>query len=213
MKLFLTLVMAACYKMGRNMFALILLFVPATLFSQNLDIRILRSINSSERLPSDRFFQFISNSDSWLVVGIPVAAGTAGFIKKDDVLFRNACVTLAAVAVNSGITVALKYTINRDRPFKTYPDITKKSAGRSPSFPSGHTSGAFALATSLSLSYPKWYIIVPSYTWAGSVGFSRMDLGVHYPSDVLAGAIVGSGCAWLTHYINKKLIIKSHKEK
>jgi membrane-associated phospholipid phosphatase len=189
------------------------LFFPATLFSQNLDIRILRSINSSDKLPSDRFFQFVSNSNAWLVVGIPVAAGTVGLIKKDDRLFRNACVTLAAVAINSCVTELLKYSINRDRPFKTYPDITKKSAGGSPSFPSGHTSAAFALATSMSLSYPKWYIIVPSYAWAGSVGYSRMYLGVHYPSDVLAGATIGAGCAWLTHYINKKLIIKSHKKK
>ena len=204
--------MAVFSKTSIKLYALILLFLPATLFSQNLDIRILRSINSSEKLPSDRFFQFISDSDAWLVVGIPVAAGTVGLIKKDDRLYRNAFVALAAVAINSGITEALKYTINRDRPFKTYPDITKKSGGGSPSFPSGHTSVAFALATSLSLSYPKWYIIAPSYAWAGSVGFSRMDLGVHYPSDVLAGAIVGAGSAWLTYYINKKLIIRSHKK-
>jgi membrane-associated phospholipid phosphatase len=201
--------MSEFFKTGIRPIVLILLFLPTTLFSQNLDIRILRSINSSDKLPSDRFFQFVSNSDAWLVIGIPVAAGTAGLIKKDNRLFRNACVTLSAVAINSGITEALKYTINRDRPFKTYPDITKKSSGGSPSFPSGHTSGAFALATSLSLSYPKWYIIVSSYAWAGTVGFSRMDLGVHYPSDVLAGAIVGTGSAWLTYYINKKLIIRS----
>jgi membrane-associated phospholipid phosphatase len=205
--------MSVFTKTGIKLFALILLFFPATLFSQNLDIRLLRSINSSEKLSSDRFFQFISNSDAWLVVGIPVAAGTTGLIKKDDVLLRNACVTLAAIVINSGITESLKYTINRDRPYKTYPYITKKSGGGSPSFPSGHTSGAFALATSLSLSYPKWYIIVPSYSWAGLVGFSRMDLGVHFPSDVLAGAIVGAGSAWLTYYINKKLVIKSHKKK
>jgi membrane-associated phospholipid phosphatase len=205
--------MSGFSKKDIRLIGLILLFFPATLFSQNLDIRILRSINSSDKLPSDRFFQFVSNSNAWLVVGIPVAAGTVGLIKKDDRLFRNACVTLAAVAINSCVTELLKYSINRDRPFKTYPDITKKSAGGSPSFPSGHTSAAFALATSMSLSYPKWYIIVPSYAWAGSVGYSRMYLGVHYPSDVLAGATIGAGCAWLTHYINKKLIIKSHKKK
>jgi membrane-associated phospholipid phosphatase len=205
--------MSGFFKTGIRLIVLILLFLPTTLFSQNIDIRILRSINSADKLPSDRFFQFVSNSDVWLVIGIPVAAGTAGMIKKDDRLFRNACVTLAAVAINSGITETLKYTINRNRPFKTYPDITKKSSGGSPSFPSGHTSGAFALATSLSLSYPKWYIIVPSYVWAGTVGYSRMDLGVHYPSDVLAGAIVGAGSAWLTYYVNKKLIIRSDKKK
>ena len=71
------------------------------------------------------------------------------------------------------------------------------------SFPSGHTSSAFALATSLSIVYPKWYVIVPSYLWASSVGYSRMHLGVHYPSDVLAGALVGTGSAFLSHALNK----------
>ena len=204
--------MAAISKTRSKLSIIILLLIPATLFSQNHDIRILRYLNSSAKLPSDRFFQFISNSDPWIVVGIPLTLGTAALIKKDDTLFRNACVALTTVAISSAITEALKYTINRNRPFITYPDITKKSSAIGPSFPSGHTSGAFALATSLSLSYPKWYIIIPAYTWAGSVGFSRMDLGVHYPSDVLAGAIVGAGSAWLTWYVNKKLILKSHQK-
>jgi membrane-associated phospholipid phosphatase len=137
--------------------------------------------------------------------------GTIGVIKQDDRLLRNACVSLAAVAINTGFTEALKYSINRNRPYITYPDIYMKSTGRGPSFPSGHTSSSFALATSLSLSYPEWYVIAPSFAWAGTVAFSRMDLGVHYPSDVLAGAIIGAGSAWLTYYINKKLVIKSHK--
>jgi len=199
------------FKIKTCVFAFLVLYISIDTFAQNPDIRILRSLNSPERLPSDRFFQFISNSDAYLVAGVPVVIGSVGFAKHDSQMFRNACVTLTAVALNSCVTLALKYSVNRDRPFKTYPDITKKSAAGSPSFPSGHTSSAFALATSLSLSYPKWYIIAPSCLWAGTVGFSRMDLGVHYPSDVLAGALIGSGCAWLTHYVNKKLIIKSQK--
>jgi len=138
--------------------------------------------------------------------------GATGLIKHDDKLLRNAIVAIGATVVNSSITVALKYTINRERPFVTYPDIKQKSRAGSPSFPSGHTSSAFALATSLSLSYPKWYIIVPTFTWAGTVGYSRMYLGVHYPSDVLAAAIIGAGSAWLTFYVNKKLILKSRKK-
>jgi len=187
---------------------ILFLLLPALLFSQNLDIRILRSINSPEDLPSDNFFRFISNSEPYIVFGVPVGMGTAGLIKHDDKLIRNACEISAAVILNSAITLTLKYSVNRDRPFITYPDITKKSKAGSPSFPSGHTSSSFALATSLSLTYPKWYIIAPSYTWAATVGYSRMHLGVHYPSDVLAGAIIGSGCAWLTYAVNKKLISK-----
>jgi undecaprenyl-diphosphatase len=117
----------------------------------------------------------------------------------------NSLYVASSVAATVIITSIAKYSIKRSRPFETYPFIEKESAGGSPSFPSGHTSEAFALATSVSLTYPKWYIIAPSFLWAGAVGYSRMDLGVHYPSDVLAGAILGAGCAWLTLRVNKML--------
>lgn len=191
---------------------LIISLLPGIMFSQNPDIRILRAINSPESLPSDRFFKFISDSHGFIVSCVPVTIGAAGFINHDDQTKRKAIGMMAGIAVNLGITTALKYSINRERPYITYPDIVKKSGAGSPSFPSGHTSAAFELATSVSLSYPKWYIIVPFYTWAGTVGYSRMHLGVHYPSDVLAGAITGSGSALLTHVINKKLSIKSKKK-
>jgi membrane-associated phospholipid phosphatase len=199
-------------KNSAKLTAFILLFVTGSACAQNLDIHILRYLNSPVRNLSDKFFQFVSNSAVFLEVGIPVGIGTTGLIKQDDETVRKACLIVGAAAISSGITLAVKYSVNRKRPFVTYPDIAKKSAAGSPSFPSGHTSGAFSLATSLTLSYPKWYIIVPAYSWAGTVAFSRMDLGVHYPSDVLAGALIGSGSAWLTHYINKKLIFKSHKK-
>lgn len=199
-------------KIRKGILSIILLSFGISLNSQNIDIRLLRSINSSETLPSDNFFKFISNSDAFVVIGVPAGMAAAGLINRDKELFRNACATAIATIVSGGITEAMKYTINRDRPFKTYPDIIQKSKAGSPSFPSGHTSSAFATATSLSLTYPKWYVIVPSYLYAGTVAYSRMDLGVHYPSDVLAGAIIGSGSAYLTYKINQKLMPKKkHK--
>ena len=190
---------------------ILIISLNSQLNSQGLDIKILRAINSPEELPSDDFFRFISNSEPYIMFAVPAGMATAGYIKHEKTLIRNAYTGLATIAINGGITLALKYSVNRDRPFVTYPDIIQKSKAGSPSFPSGHTSSAFATATSLSLVYPKWYIIAPSYTWAGTVGYSRMHLGVHYPSDVLVGALVGAGSAWLTHAVNKKLNIKSRK--
>jgi len=195
-----------------SLLLLLLLLLPVVLFSQNLDISILRSINSPETLPSDKFFRFVSNSEIYVALGIPSGMAAAGLIKDDKELLRNACVILGSAAIASGITIILKYSVNRDRPYVTYPDITKKTDVSSPSFPSGHTSSAFSTATSLSLAYPKWYVIVPTYTWASTVAYSRMHLGVHYPSDVLAGAVIGAGSAWISYRINKKLNINPKKE-
>lgn len=180
--------------------------------SQNIDIRLLRNINSSAALPSDKFFRFASDSDPYIVIGVPVALSLTAIINKDKPSIRKGYETLATVAISGGISLALKNAVNRDRPFVTYNDIVKKSKAGTPSFPSGHTSGSFALATTLSLNYPKWYIIAPSFLWAGTVAYSRMDLGVHYPSDVLAGAVIGAGSAWLTHAVNKKLAAKNRKK-
>lgn len=80
------------------------------------------------------------------------------------------------------------------------------------SFPSGHTTDAFSLATSLTLNFKQWYVIVPAYLWAGSVGYSRLYLGAHYPSDVFGGAIVGSTSAFITYKLSKWLNKKGRKQ-
>lgn len=63
------------------------------------------------------------------------------------------------------------------------------------SFPSGHTSGGFLFATAVLLCYPLFYPL--ALLWAIGIGGSRVVLGVHFPGDILAGAIMGAGCAWL----------------
>lgn len=197
----------------KNVFLIIFLYlVPATGFSQNIDIRLLRSVNSSHALQADPTMKFISASNNFVVVGIPVTLGITALIEHDDKMLNTAFQIVAANAINYGATMALKYSVNRDRPFLTYPDIRNKVFEGSPSFPSGHTSSAFATATSLSLAYPKWYVVVPSFVWAGTVSYSRMYLGVHYPSDLLGGMIVGAGSAYLTYKLNK-WITKTYSKK
>jgi membrane-associated phospholipid phosphatase len=199
--------------MKKKLFIIFLFLLPvsASVYSQ-FDIRLLRLIYSHDDGPRDDVFKFISNTTTAVVVGVPAGMATIGLITHDDQTVRNARVAITASALNFGVTEGLKYTFKRDRPFIPYLDIQPRAPGKSYSFPSGHSSSAFATATSMSLDYPKWYVIVPAYTWATSVAYSRLDLGVHYPSDVLAGAVVGSGCAWLTHVVNKKLQANSDKK-
>jgi len=130
--------------------------------------------------------------------------GTMALIEKNDDLLKNTLYVGVSIGVSAGMTYALKYSVNRTRPYITYPSLNVDPAfyESSSSFPSSHTSVAFATATALSLKYPKWYVIAPSYFWACSVGYSRMNLGVHYPSDVLAGALIGAGSAYVTNLLN-----------
>lgn len=103
-----------------------------------------------------------------------------------------------------GLVALGKFTVRRARPFVTLPDVTPRQrrppGGLDPySFPSGHSAMAFALATSTSLSYPEWYVAVPAYLWASATATARIWFGMHYPSDTVIGAAVGTGAALLVH--------------
>ena len=157
---------------------------------------------------------FVTHSSAAIEVGGVLGMGFLGWLKDDAKLTETAWTTGAALGVNLLLTGAVKYAVNRPRPAVSYPDqilyrgvyLTDKS------FPSGHTSSAFAFATSLTLAYPRWYVAVPAYLWASTVAFSRMYLGVHYPSDVLGGMLLGAGSAYLTYRL-KNWYVDSQREK
>ncbi len=185
-------------------------------FSQNPDINLLKSINVDRNKSLDPGFILITNSASPISIGAPIVVFSVGLIQKDSTLKNKGIFLAETFAVNGFLTVALKLSFNRNRPIEDYPLIIDKhqqASGGSPSFPSGHTSTAFATATSLSLAFPKWYVITPSFAWASAVGYSRMHLGVHYPSDVLAGAVVGAGSAFLSYKLNRWITGKYSKKK
>lgn len=178
-----------------------LFVVLSGVYAQNWDISILRKTNNVES--TKRFSTFISESAVYVELGAPLILGAIALLEQDDVMLKNSLCIGATLAVNGILTYGLKAVINRPRPYETYPAMVEPYRMQiTKSFPSGHASFAFALASSVSIKYPKWYIITPSYLWACSVGYSRMNLGVHYPSDVVAGAALGIGSAYFTHCLN-----------
>jgi membrane-associated phospholipid phosphatase len=184
------------------------IFMMPNIHAQGLDYQILKDLNQYQSPSDNKFQKFITDADAPIVLGIPVAMVGIGFLNKDKDLQRKGLEACAAQVTTVAGTYILKEIVKRPRPYVTYPDLKNVTIEDSWSFPSGHTSTAFAFATSMSLSYPKWYVIVPTYTFASAVGFSRMYLNVHYPSDVLIGAILGTATAWVTWKVSKKLQAK-----
>lgn len=110
---------------------------------------------------------------------------------------------LAALILSNTLVIILKYLIAEPRPFLALPNVDLLTPEVGSSFPSGHTASSFAAATVIGLKYykrskGKQWLIYPLLIFAVVVGFSRIYVGVHYPYDVIFGAMLGVVCALLT---------------
>lgn len=200
-------------SMKFNLVVLFLSLTFSTVKSQNFDIHLLDKLNPSST-SADKAFKFVSDKAIITTSVMPFALYAIGAVTHASDLKNNALQAGIAVAGTTVMTYALKSSIERARPFVAYPNrIAYKGGGSGYSFPSGHTSSTFALATSLSLAYPKWYVIAPSFAFAATTAYSRMYMGVHYPSDVAGGIILGAGSAYLTWKLQKALNARYYKKK
>jgi membrane-associated phospholipid phosphatase len=192
-----------------RLFFLLLLVAPCVVAQQppaeSLDARLLRVVYSQDYVGTRTLFHSVDRTaPGFFRATVPLAfAGTLVFdgTPRD---FRPAYRLALTQVSATGVIYAAKYTARRQRPYAVVDGIVSRESpgagSRSDlSFPSGHAGLAFALATSASLSFPEWYVIGPTMLWATAVGVARPWMGVHYPSDVLAGALIGAGTAVLVH--------------
>ncbi len=139
-------------------------------------------------------------ASAWWVKGLVFAAvGGLRDVANRTLLPSAGLAAVAAFGVASVATGLIKGAVERERPFQADPGIEALAAPSGYSFPSAHTSTAFAAAMAVAVVCPRlrW----PALGLAALIGASRMYMGVHYGIDVAAGAVLGVGigaaCGWL----------------
>jgi len=123
-------------------------------------------------------------------IGIGLVLWAAGRLQWQRFVELLVALALATITVD----YVLKPLVDRNRPFTSIPAVSVLDARpRDASFPSGHAGNAFAAATVLARAMPAWQPVW--WTLAALIAFSRLYVGVHYPADIVGGAVVGAACA------------------
>lgn len=163
--------------------------------ARRLDLALYRAVTRTRTPTLDALLTRLSQAADYSRLSLAAAAilalvgGPAGR--------RAAGRGLASVAVTATVVnVALKPLTRRRRPDGATGVRQLIRMPRSRSFPSGHTAAAFAFATGVARTLPP--VGPPLYALAALVGYSRVQTGVHYPLDVVSGALCGAALAELT---------------
>ena len=154
------------------------------------------------------FWKFITGFGDggyfWLAVSIAML-----FFKKTR---KTGIVSLCSIALCFLVTnLCLKNWIARPRPYTQIEELTILIEPlKSYSIPSGHTANSFAIAFIYYRMLPKKWGVA-AIVLAALIGFSRLYLGVHYPTDVLGGLLIAWICSTLVYYIYQKVITSKQK--
>lgn len=176
----------------------------------NPDIKIFRAFNNI----NSSFLHSVISVTNESVVPLSVALPVGLYISAragNNYYNEDASVLLAVSELTNALfTQGFKFLVKRDRPFRIINNVKlfdTSSIANTYSFPSGHSSGSFVIATSLTLSYPGEPVLIASlYTYAVVTSLGRIYWGVHYPSDVLAGMMIGAGSAALIYSLRKPIL-------
>ena len=167
----------------------------------NFDEQLLLEINSlgHDTLPTlDLTMTAFTHSIYATTIVVPGGLYALGWGTDDHHMAATGMSAMLSQITAGLTTMTVKAIVRRNRPYTTLRGVripTGQEIGHS--FPSGHSGIAWALSTSVMIGYPKWYVIVPAAIYATSVSLSRPFVGVHYPSDILVGATIGAGAAFL----------------
>lgn len=168
-------------------------------FLYSIDVAIFHFINVTLANPvGDFLWPLITNYDRFLPVRIAILAVWLALIVKGGARGRTAALLLIPVILCSDklSSAVIKDLFSRARPCHEIGGVPivqgihmLVDCGPGKSFPSSHAVNNFAFAALFSSYYPRW--CAAFYAWASLVALSRPAVGVHYPSDVLGGAVIG----------------------
>ncbi len=140
----------------------------------------------------DIVMPFLTDFDHWrvpVILLVLVSLTRGGGDTRVGLLFA----VLAVAATDQLSSTVAKSLFARARPFDVLAGVRQLVDAHGYSFPSSHAANTFAAGTFLALRFPRWrpVLVIPVL-----VSYSRIYVGVHYPSDVLGGAVLGAGMGW-----------------
>lgn len=173
------------------------------------DVQTFFLINhSASNTVLDIVMPFLTTTKNWLPIyflGMTFLMGRGYHQRHVDGRRLIACAVLLLLTVAVADQLShqfLKETIQRPRPYEVLPEAIKLVGSGGGSFPSNHAMNSTIIAVLLSTFFPRFRLLWWSY--AVMIGFSRIYCGVHYPSDVLGGALIGALVARLVVLVLRK---------
>lgn len=179
---------------------------------QELDNNLITTINFDGSTAYDNFWWFYTNGLTWAGLAVAIVFYLVYYAKaeKKQILLIIAAVAFLFLLCDQIPASVIKPIVARFRPSHN-PDLEGQLSfvngymGGRYGFPSNHACNGFGIAMFLTLLAKNWKVSLTAFLWAAGSCYSRMYLGVHYPTDILVGALLGVCFAYLSFYLFKKV--------
>jgi membrane-associated phospholipid phosphatase len=174
-----------------------------TAFAFDQDIQ--RAVQRNSNATVDSVFNAVTPFGAEYAIGTLGAFYLGGAIFDDSRAKAVALDGASASLIASGLILyPMKYTVGRSRPSDNVGPYHFQPFSGHDSFPSGHTTEAFAVATVIAEHYDSLWIKFTCYGLASMVGYARLNSNVHWASDVLGGAAIGTFVGHVVVHVNEK---------
>ena len=169
-----------------------------------LDVKLLFFLNNlvGESQIFDALVVFFASYSRYFLIAVFCLLLYFGACARREKFYLFGITVVSAIVAHFGVTEIIRFFYHRPRPFLVY-QLNQLMSNNNWSFPSGHSAFFFAMATAIYLYNKKWGI--GFFIAAILMNVSRVIAGIHYPSDILGGAVVGIAVACAVFFLVKKM--------